>query len=81
MSLLNIDFTSMSASPSTLPSTKRPLEDPSSPSGPNDQPEAKRPALDKVVRNEDNKKSDPDASSEAKADATPTGTENGMKKS
>ncbi|KAJ5826090.1 hypothetical protein N7474_003228 [Penicillium riverlandense] len=42
----------MSASPTNLQSTKRPLEDPSSPSGPNDQPEAKRPALDKVVRND-----------------------------
>ncbi|KAI9844660.1 MAG: hypothetical protein M1838_002079 [Thelocarpon superellum] len=41
----------MSASPSTTtaPSQKRPLEDPSSPSGPTDQPDAKRPALDKVV--------------------------------
>jgi len=28
---------------------KRPLEDPSSPSGPTEQPDAKRPALDKVV--------------------------------
>lgn len=43
----------MSASPSALQSTKRPLEDPSSPSGPNDQPEAKRPALDKVARSDD----------------------------
>ncbi|KAL3471877.1 hypothetical protein BJX99DRAFT_250079 [Aspergillus californicus] len=43
----------MSASPSALQSTKRPLEDPSSPSGPNDQPEAKRPALDKVVKGEE----------------------------
>lgn len=42
----------MSASPSNLQSAKRPLEDPSSPSGPNDQPEAKRPALDKVVKND-----------------------------
>lgn len=42
----------MSASPSNLQSAKRPLEDPSSPSGPNDQPDAKRPALDKVVRND-----------------------------
>jgi poly(rC)-binding protein 2/3/4 len=43
----------MSASP-TAPtqSAKRPLEDPSSPSGPNDQPEAKRPALDKIVKGE-----------------------------
>lgn len=31
---------------------KRPLEEPSSPSGPNDQPEAKRPALDKLVQGE-----------------------------
>ena len=45
----------MSASPSSstaVPSTKRPLEDPSSPSGPTDLPEAKRPALDKVVKEE-----------------------------
>jgi heterogeneous nuclear rnp K-like protein 2 len=45
----------MSASPVAAPthSTKRPLEDPSSPSAPNDQPEAKRPALDKIVKNDD----------------------------
>lgn len=48
----------MSASPSHLPSTKRPLEDPSSPSGPNDQPEAKRLALDKVARNDAEAKTD-----------------------
>jgi heterogeneous nuclear rnp K-like protein len=45
----------MSASPSTAAptqSTKRPLEEPSSPSTPNDQPEAKRPALDKIVKDE-----------------------------
>ncbi|KAJ5032701.1 uncharacterized protein L3040_009295 [Drepanopeziza brunnea f. sp. 'multigermtubi'] len=44
----------MSASPTAAPiqSAKRPLEDPSSPSAPNDQPEAKRPALDKVVKGE-----------------------------
>ena len=29
---------------------KRPLEEPSSPSGPNDQPDAKRPALDKILK-------------------------------
>ncbi|ETI28446.1 hypothetical protein G647_00895 [Cladophialophora carrionii CBS 160.54] len=41
----------MSASPtSTMPSSKRPLEDPSSPSAPTDLPEAKRPALDKLVK-------------------------------
>ena len=44
----------MSASPVTaaMPSTKRPLEDPSSPSGPTDQPDAKRPALDKIAQGE-----------------------------
>ncbi|KAA8570428.1 hypothetical protein MFRU_005g04640 [Monilinia fructicola] len=45
----------MSASPTTAPtqSTKRPLEDPSSPSAPSDQPDAKRPALDKIVKGGD----------------------------
>lgn len=45
----------MSASPTAAPtqSTKRPLEDPSSPSAPNDQPEAKRPALDKIVKGDE----------------------------
>ncbi|RDW78129.1 hypothetical protein BP5796_05981 [Coleophoma crateriformis] len=45
----------MSASPvAAVPtqSTKRPLEDPSSPSAPTDQPDAKRPALDKIVKGE-----------------------------
>lgn len=44
----------MSASP-TQPtqSTKRPLEEASSPSRATDQPDAKRPALDKVIRNEE----------------------------
>lgn len=42
----------MSASPShTSNPAKRPLEDASSPSGKNDQPDAKRPALDKVIKN------------------------------
>ena len=36
-----------------MPSTKRPLEDPSSPSAPTDLPDAKRPALDKVVKEEE----------------------------
>ncbi len=40
----------MSASPpSAVASTKRPLEDPSSPAGPNDLPDAKRQALDKTI--------------------------------
>ena len=45
----------MSASPSAnaIPSTKRPLDDESSPSGPTDQPDAKRPALDKIVKGEE----------------------------
>jgi poly(rC)-binding protein 2/3/4 len=49
----------MSASPTAAPtqSTKRPLEDPSSPSAPDDQPEAKRPALDKIIKNDDDEKS------------------------
>jgi heterogeneous nuclear rnp K-like protein 2 len=40
----------MSASPipAAAPSQKRPLEEPSSPNGPTDQPDAKRPALDKT---------------------------------
>ena len=44
----------MSASPSAsaVPSTKRPFDEESSPSGPTDQPDAKRPALDKVVKGE-----------------------------
>ncbi|EPE07966.1 poly -binding protein 3 [Ophiostoma piceae UAMH 11346] len=41
----------MSTSPQPT-STKRPLEDVSSPSRTGDQPDAKRPALDKVLRNE-----------------------------
>jgi len=40
----------MSASPtSAVASAKRPLEDPSSPAGPNDLPDAKRQALDKTI--------------------------------
>ena len=47
----------MSASPTALTTpaanTKRPLDDESSPSGPTDQPDAKRPALDKPVKAEE----------------------------
>lgn len=47
----------MSASPSALATpvtnTKRPLDEESSPSGPTDQPDAKRPALDKAIKDED----------------------------
>ncbi|KAL2044876.1 hypothetical protein N7G274_002651 [Stereocaulon virgatum] len=47
----------MSVSPSAVAmpatNTKRPLDDESSPSGPTDQPDAKRPALDKAAKDED----------------------------
>lgn len=58
----------MSASP-TQPtqSAKRPLEDASSPSRATDQPEAKRPALDKVIKN-DEETEIPEAGSEEAAD-------------
>jgi heterogeneous nuclear rnp K-like protein 2 len=47
----------MSASPpQPTNSAKRPLEEPSSPSRAGDQPEAKRPALDKLSRNEEETK-------------------------
>ncbi|KXT02924.1 hypothetical protein AC578_10578 [Pseudocercospora eumusae] len=64
-------------------SVKRPLEEPSSPSGPTDQPEAKRPALDKLLQ-EHATPTDPPAESalptespapaEAEAEATETKT-------
>lgn len=49
----------MSASPQPT-STKRPLEETSSPSR-NDQPDAKRPALDKVIKNDEVVKEDESA--------------------
>ena len=65
----------MSASPSAVAApatnTKRPLDDESSPSGPTDQPDAKRPALDKAAKDEG-----PDSSSPAPVlanEKTPTG--------
>ncbi|ODH44744.1 hypothetical protein ACO22_00734 [Paracoccidioides brasiliensis] len=81
----------MSASPtSAVASTKRPLEDPSSPSGPTDQPDAKRPALDKVVKGDDEESKLPQeaestATEATKAEAAPlpaaaaTAGENGVK--
>lgn len=42
----------MSTSPHTNQSTKRPLEETSSPSRTAGQPDAKRPALDKILRND-----------------------------
>ncbi|TWU77954.1 hypothetical protein ED733_005668 [Metarhizium rileyi] len=43
----------MSASPPQPTSTKRPLEEASSPSRATDQPDAKRPALDKIIKNDE----------------------------
>lgn len=76
----------MSASPTSaaaMPSTKRPLEDPSSPSAPTDQPDAKRPALDKILKEDGDDSKTLDATVEgvksgdikgenAKPDAAPT---------
>jgi poly(rC)-binding protein 2/3/4 len=44
----------MAETPQETPTatSKRPFEEPSSPSGPTDQPDAKRPALDKVLKEE-----------------------------
>jgi heterogeneous nuclear rnp K-like protein 2 len=56
-----------------MPSQKRPLEEPSSPSAPGDQPDAKRPALDKVIKAESATSMIPEATSmipEAPAAAT-----------
>lgn len=67
----------MSASPTTnaVPSTKRPLDDESSPSGPTDQPDAKRPALDKTVKGEDaEEEQKPKEESVEPSDATSTET-------
>jgi heterogeneous nuclear rnp K-like protein 2 len=71
----------MSASPSQLTQpSKRPLEEPSSPSRTGDQPEAKRPALDKVVRKDgevelahmpEKAKKEEDDDAEAEAEAEP----------
>lgn len=66
----------MSASPQTsatpAQNTKRPLDDESSPSGPTDQPDAKRPALDKPVKEDGNEEKENET--EAKANDAPAGT-------
>lgn len=79
----------MSASPSTLAtaSAKRPLDEESSPSGPSDQPDAKRPALDKIAKQEaeeDTEKLKPEPveaavapTDEVKAEEQPAPVENG----
>ncbi|OBT89169.1 hypothetical protein VE02_01691 [Pseudogymnoascus sp. 03VT05] len=64
----------MSASPPTpIQSAKRPLEDPSSPSGPTDQPDAKRPALDKVTKEEIDETAGQKALGDEASDATVEG--------
>ncbi|KAJ8129018.1 hypothetical protein O1611_g4614 [Lasiodiplodia mahajangana] len=70
----------MSASP-TQPTNpaKRPLEDASSPSRSNDQPEAKRPALDKVINADHDE--EPPKLPESNGDSVPAPTEaNGASK-
>lgn len=57
----------MTASPQHT-STKRPLEEASSPSR-NDQPDAKRPALDKILRSDEDAKPEPEAAPDAEATA------------
>lgn len=72
----------MSASPSatTAQSQKRPLEEPSSPNGTPDQPDAKRPALDKVVKEEEKTENDSTApAQDAAADAPEATASNGAK--
>ncbi|KAL2022770.1 hypothetical protein VTK56DRAFT_4586 [Thermocarpiscus australiensis] len=71
----------MSASPQPTQSAKRPLEDASSPSVA-DQPEAKRPALDKVIKDEEDVK-EPIPASNGDASSTadiPTSEANGTAK-
>ncbi|KAL9945327.1 hypothetical protein D7B24_008791 [Verticillium nonalfalfae] len=77
----------MSASP-TQPanSAKRPLEETSSPSRSNDQPDAKRPALDKILKNDDEvamaekPEEEDDAGAVVEAtEAAPSETTNGAK--
>lgn len=54
---------------------KRPLEDPSSPSGPTDQPDAKRPALDKILKEDGSANADAAADSDAIPDGEDTKAE------
>ena len=63
----------MSASPTiAASSTKRPLEEPSSPAGLNDQPDAKRPALDKMVKDDAPSADDIEIAHPVKADGVAT---------
>lgn len=71
----------MSASP-TQPtqSAKRPLEEPSSPSRATDQPDAKRPALDKVVKHDEEIElaPQPDQNGSSSPEQDPTERTNGV---
>jgi poly(rC)-binding protein 2/3/4 len=58
-----------------MPSQKRPLEEPSSPSAPGDQPDAKRPALDKVIKSESATTLVPEAPAAAETSEAPPSSE------
>jgi poly(rC)-binding protein 2/3/4 len=79
----------MAETPQETPTatSKRPFEEPSSPSGPTDQPDAKRPALDKVLKEDgaadavdalEAALSDDAAKAEEGADAKPASASNGV---
>ena len=74
----------MSASPTTLAppatNTKRPLDEESSPSGPTDQPDAKRPALDKAAKEED-AEDDPTSPETVSADQVAPSTQEALESS
>lgn len=61
-----------SSPPQPTQSTKRPLEEASSPSRATDQPDAKRPALDKILKNDDAAKT-----TKASENATDSADKNG----
>lgn len=69
----------MSASPQPTQSAKRPLEETSSPSVA-DQPEAKRPALHKVIKDQEELKEPISAGNDVTASAAPTSEANGTAK-
>ncbi|KAF2459690.1 KH domain RNA binding protein [Lineolata rhizophorae] len=70
---------SASPTPTSAPSQKRPLEEPSSPSGPGDQPDAKRPALDKVAKEDEANNAQAATQPADNAGAGIPSTENGNK--
>lgn len=68
-----------SSPPQPTQSTKRPLEEASSPSRATDQPEAKRPALDKILKNDDEAETVKPSEDAADADAKNGDDANGVK--